>query len=160
MTNEPRAPRFHAYFTHVQGLAVITLTRDQWETLISEPDTLVPFDISESPMSTVAACVTACAAERFSNTKQGVGDGFVHVYRYDPADDSTPINTDKYQAWTGESVQQWDNFMDMVEACVTSADANLEEDLNNSVFLIKQKEDNDHHLEEVPSEVKLLYRAD
>jgi len=160
MTNEPKAPRFHAYFTRVRGLPVIELTRDQWEVLISEPDTLVPFDISESPLSNVAACVTACAAERFSNTRQGFGDGFVHVYRYDTADGSTPINTDKYQAWTGESVQRWDNFLDMVEACVTSANANLEEDLNNTVFLIKQKADNDHHLPEVPSKVKLIYRAD
>jgi len=160
MADEAGAPRFHAYFTHVQGLPVITITRNQWEMLTSEPDKLVPFDISESPMSTVAACVTACVAERFSNTKQGVGDGFIHVYRYDPADGSTPINTDKYQAWTGTSVQQWDNFIDMVEECATSANSNLEEDLNNTVFLIKQKEDSDHHLEKVPPEVKLLYRAD
>lgn len=160
MNEDSKAPRFDAYFTRSQGLPVIIMKRSHWDLLVKEPDKLVTVDISKTPMNSVTACVTACVAKQFSEANPSTGDGFVNVYRYDPADGSTPINTDKYQIWMGSTLQQQVDFMKSVSACVTAADSNLTQHLNETVYLVKQKPDNEHHLEEVPSQVKLMYQAD
>ena len=160
MNEESRAPRFDAYFAHSQGLPVITMRRSHWDLLVKEPNKLITVDISETPMNSVAACVTACVAKQFSESDPNTGDGFINVFRHDLADGSTPINTDQYQVWMGNTLQQQEDFMKSVAACVTTADYNLTQHLNETVYLVKQEPDDDHHLEEVPLQVKLLYQAD
>lgn len=160
MNEKPKAPRFDAYWAHSQGLPVIIMNRSQWDLLVKEPDELVTVDISETPMHSVESCVTACIAKQFLVSNIGTGDGFIHVFRYDPADGTTPINTDKYNVWMGSTLQQQKGFMKAVAACGTTADSNLAQHLNETVYLVKQEPDDGHHLEEVPSQVKLLYQKD
>lgn len=158
MTDSPNAPRFHAYFQHVEGQPVLTMGREEWDSLVKQPGEEVAIDVTATPMGRVAtaACVTACVAQSYFGGDPNAGDGLVEVYRRDPADGSTPINKDTYKVWLGETLRNQPNFEEMVLMAATAPDANLYKDLDENVFIVKDKPGHDHWLPEVPNTVKVL----
>jgi len=119
-----QAPRFEFYATkrHFEGRPVFTWSSSQWNDISDNDGQPVLMDVTETPMSGVAADapVLACVAENYASP-----DGHISIYRYDASDGSTPINKDSYKVWRGESLKKIPNLPEIAIACGTCADANL-----------------------------------
>ena len=152
MSDCAKAPRFQAYFQRIEGRSVLTWPREYWDEI--QPQQIVLMDITSTPMSRVAsdASVIACTAE-----KSSLSEGHIAIYRYDPADGSTPYNKDKYQVLRGETIRNRSDFPQMVLACGTAVDSNLNNYFDQNVFLIKENPGSDHWLS--PSELPCAVRA-
>jgi hypothetical protein len=93
MSDNSPIPRFHAYLERVEGKSVLTIPRHKWDSLGPYSCSAVRLDIARTPMSMVAqsASVVAAVAVWWATSVNEI-----HIYRYDPADQPTPVNLDKY----------------------------------------------------------------
>ena len=160
MSNRAQAPRFRVYAKkHFGDRSVFTWSREEWDAIVAEPQQAVLVDVTQTPLSGIAAdaCFIACEAERFSSS-----DGHIYIYRYDPADEPTPYNKDGYQVWRGESLWNHPKIEEMAAACLTTADANLHQYLEENVFIVKEEPSNDHwlSLSELPQSVRVIIRQE
>jgi hypothetical protein len=151
MKKDDRAPRFHAYFKHVEGRSVFTMPLNTWFDLRGHEDIPVQIDVSMTPIGAVAqnASVVAAVATNIASSQSEV-----HIYRYDPKDKPTPINLDKYAVWQG--LPDHRDYIQMVNAASTNDDANLRAYLDENVFIVKIDPGPDHWLPKVPSSVIAL----
>jgi len=103
------------------------------------------------------APIIACTAE-----KTLVSEGSISIIRFDEADEPTPYNTDRYKVLRGESIQRRPDFKDMVLACGTTANANINNYFRQNVFLIKEDPGQDHWLSfaELPGYIKAKIQID
>jgi len=159
MNERAQAPRFQAYFQRVQGQSVLTWPRERWDEIIECSQEPVFIDITNTPMNQVAktAPIIACTAE-----KTLVSEGSISIIRFDEADEPTPYNTDRYKVLRGESIQRRPDFKDMVLACGTTANANINNYFRQNVFLIKEDPGQDHWLSfaELPGYIKAKIQID
>jgi len=153
--NSAQAPRFEFYATkkHFEGRSVFTWPSNQWDNLSGQNEQPVLMDVTETPMSGVAADapVLACVAENYASP-----DSHISIYRYDAADGSTPINKDSYKVWRGETLKNIPNLNEIAIACGTCADANLFQFLDENVFIVREEPGDDHWLSELPESVEVL----
>jgi len=151
--SQRQAPRFCAYFDHLEGRQVMHMPRADWmrigEIQVGE---MVQVNLSDTPMAGVAvgSWVEGAVAERHSD-----GDVVVDVYRYDPKDAPRPINVDRYRVW--ERLPSHRDYSSMVVAASTEDNANMRGFLHDHVFLVKEEVDRvEHHLPDLPPRVKEL----
>lgn len=159
MSDRAKAPRFQAYFQHVENRTILTWPREHWDEILAQPEQTVLVDITTTPMSRVAsdAAVIACEAIKSTSSK-----GHISIWRYDPADGSTPYNKDNYQVLQGQTIQNRPDFMEMVLACNTTDNSNLRNYLNQHSFLIKDNSDPTDHWfseSELPASVRTVIQA-
>jgi hypothetical protein len=93
--------------------------------------------------------VVACVAERYSTATAQV-----RLYRWDDADQPTPINEDRYTVW--ENLPSHVSYNQMVTAASTEDNENLRGYLRDTVFLVKENPGKDHWLGQLPAEVGAL----
>jgi hypothetical protein len=146
-----QAPKFCAYFQHLEGRQVMRMPRTEWVRIgqIQTGD-MVEVNLSITPMAGVAVDnrIEAVVAERHSD-----GEVVVDVYRYDPKDMPTPINVDRYRVW--ECLPPHRDYFSMVNSASTEDNSNMRGFLDDHVFLVKAEVDrNEHHLRELPPRVR------
>src|SRR5215475_2263722 len=92
------APRFHAYFSHLEGRQVLTMPRREWEQLSRMIRSNEPLEItlSSTPIADVIqeSQTAAVVAERQSDAEV-----ILEVCRHDPKDAPNSINRDRYRVW-------------------------------------------------------------
>ncbi len=149
-----RAPRFQAYFRHLEGRDVMVMSRCDWEQVnqLREGD-MAEIDLSAMPIADVAhdSRIEAAVAVRKSPVEV-----VVEVYRYDPVDMPLPINLDRYRVW--ERLPPHRDFAAMVTAASTEDNANMRGFLDDHVFFVKDVVQDGHHLADLPEQVKALMR--
>ncbi len=149
-----QAPRFQAYFTHLEGREVMVMSRREWQqvNLLREGD-MAKIDLSTTPIAEVArdSRIEAAVVVRKSPVEVAV-----EVYRYDPVDMPLPINLDRYRVW--ERLPSHRDFAAMVNAASTEDNANMRGFLGDHVFLVKDVVRDGHHLFDLPEQVKALVR--
>jgi len=79
----------------------------------------------------------------------------IKIYREDTQDEPTPVNVDTYDVWVGMLPTYFD-VPKMVLHAATRDDNNFKFYASNHVFFVKEDPGNDHWLEDLPSEVKML----
>ena len=92
-----QAPRFQAWFSHLEGREVMVMSRHDWEQANQLPEgEMGQIDLSSTPIANVArdSRIEAAVVVRTSPTEV-----VVEVYRYDPVDIPLPINLDRYRVW-------------------------------------------------------------
>jgi hypothetical protein len=147
-----RAPRFHAYFSHLEGRPVMLMPRVEWELLGQmDAEELVEIDLSGTPIAGVTrdSRVEAVVAVRESSTEV-----VIEVYRHDPKDAPTPINMDRYRVW--EALPPHRDFVSIVNESTTDDDANTRGFVENYVFLVKDALERGHWLAELPAKVRAV----
>ena len=149
-----QAPRFQAWFNHLEGREVMVMSRHGWEQAneVREGE-MAPIDLSRTPIASVArdSRIEAAVVVRKSPVEV-----VVEVYRYDPVDIPLPINLDRYRVW--ERLPPHRNFAAMVNAASTEDNANMRGFLDDHVFFIKDVVEDGHHLAELPGHLKALRR--
>jgi hypothetical protein len=90
------APRFHAYWSRLEGHSILTMARSDWDQLGVRPGQPTLLDIEKMPMAKTAsdATVIATVARQYSSAS-----GEVRICRSDPSDAPTPVNVDRYDFW-------------------------------------------------------------
>ena len=153
--SEAQAPRFEFYVTkkHFEGRPVFTWPKAQWESIIGQGEQLALIDVTATPMRGVAsdAPILACVAEQYA-----LPDAQISIYRYDAADNSTPVNKDSYKVLRGETLKSMSNLGELAVACGTCADANMYKFLDENVFLVKEEPGDDHWTAKLPDSVQVL----
>ena len=135
------APRFRAYWEHLEDRSVLTMARSEWNRLslrFGEPVTL---DVQRTPIAAVdkqASVVGAFGQLHSSATAQ------ITIMRYDEKDAPTPINVDKYTVWTDMSGHR--SLNQMISGASTQHNTNFSKFLEENVFIIKQDPGPDHWL--------------
>lgn len=149
-----QAPRFQAWFSHLEGREVMVMSRHDWEQAnqLREGE-MGQIDLSTTPIANVArdSRIEAAVVVRKSPV-----DVVVEVYRYDPVDMPLPINLDRYRVW--ERLPPHRNFAAMVNAASTEDNANMRGFLDDHVFFTKDVVRDGHHLADLPEHVKALAR--
>ena len=149
-----QAPRFQAWFSHLEGREVMVMSRRDWEQAnqLSEGE-MGQIDLSTTPIANVTrdSRIEAAVAVRTSPVEV-----VVEVYRYDPVDMPLPINLDRYRVW--ERLPPHRNFAGMVNAASTEDNPNMRGFLDDYVFFIKDAVRDGHHLGDLPEHVKALAR--
>jgi hypothetical protein len=147
-----QAPRFHAFFTHIEGRKVMLMPRRDWERLnqLREGD-IAKIELSTTPIADVAhdSRIQAAVAVRESDAEV-----VVEVYRKDPKDAPTPINVDRYRVW--ERLPQHRNYVDMVNWASTEDNPNMRGFLEDHVFLVKDVVASGHWLDDLPARVRAV----
>ena len=149
-----QAPRFRAYFGHLQGREVMVMPRLDWQQLNQlREGNMAKIDLSTMPIADVArnSRIEAAVVVRKSPVEV-----VVEIYRYDPVDMPLPINLDRYRVW--ERLPSHRDFTAMVNAASTEDNANMRGFLDDHVFLIKDVVRHGHHLSDLPEQVKILVR--
>jgi hypothetical protein len=151
--NIRQAPRFHSFFTRVEGRQVMLMLRLDWEchNQLREGD-IAMIDLSITPIVGVTHCtrIEAAVARRESDAEI-----VVKVYRNDPKDVPTPINVDCYRVW--ERLPRHRNFFDMVKLASTEDNPNMRGFLEDHVFFLKEDVPwGEHRLPELPAQVREL----
>jgi hypothetical protein len=151
MIKRTAAPRFHAYFERLENRSILTMARTEWDALQVVGPSPVRLEVSALPLANVAskASVVACVAERYSTATAQV-----RLYRWDDADQPTPINEDRYTVW--ENLPSHVSYNQMVTAASTEDNENLRGYLRDTVFLVKENPGKDHWLGQLPAEVGAL----
>jgi hypothetical protein len=149
-----QAPRFQAWFSHLEGREVMVMSRHDWEQAnhLREGE-MGQIDLSTTPIANVArdSRIEAAVVVRKSPVEV-----VVEVYRYDPVDIPLPINLDWYRVW--ERLPPHRNLAAMVNAASTEDNANMRGFLDDHVFFIKDVVPDGHHLADLPEHVKALAR--
>ena len=149
-----QAPRFQAWFSHLEGREVMVMSRHDWEQAnqLREGE-MAQIDLSTTPIASVArdSRIEAAVVVRKSPVEV-----VVEVYRYDPVDMPLPINLDRYRVW--ERLPSHRNFAAMVNAASTEDNANMRGFLDDHVFFIKDVVRDGHRLADLPEHVKALAR--
>jgi hypothetical protein len=153
--NAAQAPRFELYLTkkHFEGRPVFTWPKDQWESIAGQGEKLAVMDVTATPMRGVAsvAPILACVAEQYASP-----DAKISIYRHDAADGSTPVNKDSYKVLTGKTLKNMPNLSELALSCGTCADANMNQFLEENVFLVKEDRRDDHWIGKLPASVQVL----
>lgn len=144
------APRFDAYLDYGLGRPVLRMARDDWESLNVSSTNTALLDVHVTPMGGISsqASVIAAYGRRYSNAACEVG-----IIRYDDQD-ADPINVDKYDVL--EDLPSHPRFQEFVTAASTEDNQNLRSHLADGVYIVKREPDDEHHLREVPSTVRML----
>ena len=149
-----QAPRFQAWFSHLEGREVMVMSRHDWEQAnqLREGE-MAQIDLSTTPIASVArdSRIEAAVVVRKSPVEV-----VVEFYRYDPVDMPLPINLDRYRVW--ERLPSHRNFAAMVNAASTEDNANMRGFLDDHVFFIKDVVRDGHRLADLPEHVKALAR--
>jgi hypothetical protein len=149
-----QAPRFQAWFSHLEEGEMIAMSRHDWEQAnqLREGE-MAQIDLSLTPIANVArdSRIEATVVVRKSPVEV-----VVEVYRYDPVDMPLPINLDRYRVW--EQLPPHRNFAAMVNAASTEDNSNMRGFLDDYVFFIKDVSRDGHHLADLPEHVKTLTR--
>jgi len=153
MSDRADAPRLRAYLQHIEGNAVLTIPREDWDRFQVGPGDTVLVDVTKTPMGQIAsdATVVATVARQFSDATAEVT-----IYRDDPADAPKRINADNYVAWLDLPSHQ--SFPQMLVAASTRDNRNLRDFLGQNVLLIKQPADAAHHDTDLPPTVKMVLK--
>src|SRR5262245_44386266 len=110
-----QAPRFQAWFSHLEGREVMVMPRHDWEQAkqLREGE-MAPINLSTTPIASVArdSRIEAAVVARKSPAEV-----VVEVYRYDPVDIPLPINLDRYRVW--ERLPPHRDFAAMVNGAST-----------------------------------------
>ena len=150
-----QAPRFHAYFSHLEGHHVLLMSRPDWEQLgrMIRPGELVEIELSPTPIAAVVqdSRVVAAVAERQSDSEVAI-----EVYRDDPRDAPTPVNRDRYRLW--ERLPSHRDYQAIVNSASTEDNANMRGFLDDHVFLVKDEMIVEHWLRELPARVRAVLR--
>jgi hypothetical protein len=149
-----QAPRFQAWFSHLEGREVMVMSRHDWEQAnqLREGE-MASINLSATPIANVGrgSRIEAAVVVRKSPVEV-----VVEVYRYDAVDMPLPINLDRYRVW--ERLPPHRNFAEMVNAASTEDNANMRGFLDDHVFFIKDVVRDGHHLAVLPDHVKALAR--
>ena len=149
-----QAPRFQAYFSHIEGRDVMVMSRREWQRANQlREGGMAKIDLSTTPIGGVASDSRIEAAVVVRESPVEV---VLEVYRYDPVDIPLPINLDRYRVW--ERLPPCRNFAAMVNAASTEDNANMRGFLDDHVFFVKVVVRDGHHLADLPEHVKALVR--
>jgi hypothetical protein len=149
-----QAPRFHAYFGHIEGREVMVMSRRDWQQVSQlREGEMTKIDLSTTPIADVARASRIKAAVVVRKSPVEV---VVEVYRYDPNDMPKPINLDRYRVW--ERLPLHRNFAEMINAASTEDNANMRGFLDDHVFFVKDVVSDGHHLSDLPEQVKAIVR--
>jgi len=149
-----QAPRFQAYFSHIEGRDVMVMSRREWQRANQlREGGMVNIDLSTTPIGGVASDSRIEAAVVVRESPVEV---VLEVYRYDPVDMPLPINLDRYRVW--ERLPPHRNFAQRVNAASTEDNANMRGFLDDHVFFVKDVVRDGHHLSDLPERVKALVR--
>ena len=148
------APRFKFYWERVEGTSVLTMRRQDWDTVVGSLGAPVAFDVRSTPLSgiTHTSSVVASVAHHYGNATARIS-----VFRHDADDAPYPINQDKYDVWTDLSAHP--RLNEMITAAATSYDENFRNYCQENVFLIKIQPGPDHWLTTLPSSVSLILES-
>ena len=149
-----QAPRFRAWFSHLEGREVMVMARRDWDQAIQlREGEVTEIDVSTMPIANVArdSRIEAAVVVRTSPVEV-----VVEIYRYDPVDMPLPINVDRYRVW--ERLPPHRDFSTMINAASTEDNANMRGFLDDHVFFIKEGVRDGHHLAGLPEHVKALRR--
>ena len=110
---------------------------------------IVEIDISGTPIAGVERdnLVLGSIAIRQSDYET-----VIEIYREDLRDDPTTINVDRYLVW--ERLPPHRNFPKMVNIASTEDNANMQDFLENNVFIVKEAQGPDHWQSDLPAYVK------
>ena len=149
-----QAPRFQAYFSHIEGRDVMVMSRRDWQQVnqLREGD-MAKIDLSTTPIGGVASDSRIEAAVVVRESPVEV---VLEVYRYDRVDMPLPINLDRYRVW--ERLPPHRNVAEMINAASTEDNANMRGFLDDHVFFVKDVVRDGHHLSDLPERVKALVR--
>jgi|SRR3990172_2436610 len=148
------APRFRAFWEHVDGRSVLTMSRSDWSGLSVRMGQPVRIDVDRTPMAQVAKqahVVRALAEQRSGATAQ------IAIIRYDEKDAPTPYNQDKYTVWL--DVLRHPSVNHMISAASTELNQNFVDFAAQNVFIIKQDPSRDHWLPSIPGSATTVVRT-
>jgi len=92
-----QAPRFQAYFSHIEGREVMVMSRRDWQQVSQlREGEMTKIDLSTTPIADVAR---ASRIEAAVVVRKSPVEVVVEVYRCDPNDMPKPINLDRYRVW-------------------------------------------------------------
>jgi len=150
----PDAPRFRAYWEHLEGRSVLTMARSDWSAFRAGFGTPVEISVTQTPMAGLAsrASVVRTLAQQSSS-----GSGEVTIIRFDEKDAPTPYNVDRYTVWTDVSVHP--SFHSMVSGASTQFNANFRQFAADTVFFIKQDAGPDHWLPSLPGSATTIVQT-
>ncbi len=146
MTMTADAPRFQAYWRHLEGHSVLTMPRSDWDKLRVEQHQPVRIDIAKTPLVNIArdAMVVTALAEQKSDTIAEIT-----IFRYDEQDAPMSINVDRYKVWLDVSSKE--SLADMISAASTELNQNFLDFVAQYVFLVKEDPGSDHWLPSLPA---------
>ncbi|MBD3339825.1 MAG: hypothetical protein GF353_11995 [Candidatus Lokiarchaeota archaeon] len=144
--------RFHYYIS--QNRSVFWLEKDQWNLISKNFGTPIEINIENTPLVSITKNQNFIAS-LYKNDKYNQE---IEIYRYD-FKDSKPVNKDTYTVI--------DNFIEsfgfdyiefIVEQSSTSLNRNLVTNLNNHIYLVKNKPGKDHwlNIEECPEKINVI----
>jgi hypothetical protein len=149
-----QAPRFQAYFSHIEGRDVMVMSRREWQRANQlREGGMAKIDLSTTPIGGVASDSRIEAAVV---VRESPVEAVLEVYRYDPVDMPLPINLDRYRVW--ERLPPHRNFAQIVNAASTEDNANVRGFLDDHVFFVKDVVRDGQHLSDLPERVKALVR--
>ena len=148
MPQKSSIPRFHAYLERIEGRSVLTMSRRDWLNLGVYEGSPVQIDVTHTPMSATAqsASVIASVAVKWSSSATEI-----HIYRYDPLDEPTPYNLDKYSVW--EDLTTHNHYFRIVQVASAQDDEKLHSYLRENIFIVKESRGGDHWLPDLPASV-------
>lgn len=128
--------------------------RETWEQFQVNEGVPVNIDLDRTPLSGVAhdASVIAARARRSSDLSSEI-----EIVRYDPDDEPTPYNTDRYTVY--EDMPSHQSFKDIVAGGSTADNENLRRYCRENVFLVKQDPGPDHWVATPPSSRTTVFRS-
>jgi len=91
------ASRFQFYWERVEDTSVLTMRRQDWNTVIASLGAPVAFDVPSTPLSDIThtSSVVASVAHQHAPATARIS-----VYRHDAYDTPYSINQDEYDVWT------------------------------------------------------------
>ena len=142
----PEAPRFHAYFQHLEGRRVLLMSRQVWEQMKAHhAGGFVEIDILLTPIASITnkSQFIASVGKRRSDY-----EAVIEVYRLDPKDDPNPINVDRYLVW--EHLPPHRDYLQLVNTASTEDNANMRDFVKHYVYIVQEPPGPDHRLSELP----------
>lgn len=145
--------RLRLYWQRVEETSVLTMRREDWNTVVGSLGVPVAFDVSSTPMASITkvSSVIASVAYQFDQSTARI-----QVFRSDPQD-AMPVNQDEYDVWT--DLRSHPKFDEMITAASTENNENLKTYCRENVFLVKRKPGPDHWLSTLPSSVSLILKS-
>jgi hypothetical protein len=146
--------RLLLYWGRQENTSVLSMRREDWESVVGSGGMPVRFDVRSTPMarmSDVSSVLGSIIHEIGSTTAR------FSVYRYDVQDIPTPINQDDFTVWTDLSAHP--KLAGMIEAASTPNDENLKNFCREHVFFVKQKPGQDHWQAMIPSSVTIVLNS-
>lgn len=145
------APRLLFYWGRQENTSVLSMRREDWQSVVGSLGVPVRFDVRSTPMARMADVSSV-----LGSIVHEIGSATARftVYRYDAKDMPTPINQHDYTVWTDLSAHP--KLQGMIEAASTLDKENLKTFSRDHVFFVKQKPAPDHWQPTIPSSVMLV----